>query len=205
MDVNSLRAPRRHDIEPHTSTLRVLSRLAAAFVALVALSATAAHGEVVDDVIEALKIRDYLRASEQQCRTAALGHAQRRVAASAKERLAGRMPSADEQTRIEELSRTYAREACRLGIDEGLIQRYHAAYRAALTDSELRAALAFLTSPEGRRFADAGLSANREVLPLIWRRQESQASRAAVLLQSRLTALLDDLSKGETGAAPGTQ
>ena len=91
------------------------------------------------------------------------------------------------------------------GIDQGLIQRYRAAYRAALSDSELNAALAFLSSPEGRSFSEAGLAANREVLPLIGRRQESQASRAAALLQTRLASLLSDLSKEKSGAASSAQ
>ena len=129
----------------------------------------------------------------------------RQVANSVNARLAGRMLSDDERTRMEELSRTYAREACRLGIDQGLIQRYRAAYRAALSDSELNAALAFLSSPEGRSFSEAGLAANREVLPLIGRRQESQASRAAAFLQTRLTSLLSDLSKEKSVAAPSAQ
>ncbi len=86
-----------------------------------------------------------------------------------------------------------------------MIQRYRAAYRAALSDSELNATLAFLSSPEGKSFAEAGLSANREVLPLIGRRQESQASRAAALLQTRLASLLSDLSKGTSDAAPSAQ
>jgi hypothetical protein len=171
----------------------------------VALTAAAAHGETVDDVIDALKIRDYLRASEKQCRNIALGQVQSQVAVSVNARLAGREPSGDELSRIEELSRTYAREACRLGIDEGLIQRYRAAYRAAMSDAELTAALTFLSTPEGRSFAEAGLSANREVLPLIGRRQKSQSSRAAALLQTRLTSLLNDLSKGTSGAAPSAQ
>ena len=134
MYVNSLGAPRRNEYQRHRSDLRFLSLLAAA---LMGLTAATAHGEVVDDVIDALKIRDYLRASEEQCRNAALGQAQRQVAESVNARLAGRVLSDHERSRIEELSRTYAREACRLGIDEGLIQRYRAAYRAALSDSEL--------------------------------------------------------------------
>lgn len=202
MYVNSLGAPRRNEYQRHRSDLRFLSLLAAA---LMGLTAATAHGEVVDDVIDALKIRDHLRASEEQCRNAALGQAQRQVAESVNARLAGRVLSDHERSRIEELSRTYAREACRLGIDEGLIQRYRAAYRAALSDSELNAALAFLSSPEGRSFSEAGLAANHEVLPLIGRRQESQASRAATFLQTRLTSLLSDLSKEKSGAAPSAQ
>ena len=173
--------------------------------AIVALGVGPAHGEAVDDVVEALKIRDYLQASEAQCRSAVHGQARHRIAASVNARLAGRMPSVDEQARIEELSRTYAREACRLGIDDGLIQSYRVAYRAALTDPELAAALAFLSSPEGKRFAEAGLAANREVLPLIWRRQESQASRAAALLQSRLNSLLGELSTDKSDTAEKAQ
>jgi hypothetical protein len=179
-----------------------LGLLAAGFVAL---TAATARGETVDDVIDALKIRDYLLASEEECRSTVLVHAQRQVAESVNAGLAGRKPSDDERTRIEKLSRTYAEEACRLGIDQGLMQRYRAVYRTALSDSELDATLAFLSSPEGKSFSEAGLGANREILPLIGRRQESQALRAAALLKTRLSSLLSDLSKGNSSAAPSAQ
>ena len=181
---------------------RLLGALA---VALVALGPATARGEAVEDVIQALKIRDYLRASEAQCRDAALARAQGQVAASVTSHLAGRTPGPEGEARIRELSRSYAREACRLGIDEGLMQRYRDVFRAALTESDLRAAAAFLSSPEGRNFVEAGLRANRAMLPLIWRRQESQAARAAVLLQSRAASLLRELSEGGPDAEPGTQ
>lgn len=181
---------------------RISSALA---VALVALLPGMARGEAIDDVIRALKIRDYLRASEAQCREAALARAQRQVAASVTAHLAGQAPRPEGEARIRDLSRTYAREACRLGIDEGLMQRYREVYRAALTESDLRAAAAFLSSPEGKNLVEAGLGANRAILPLIWRRQESQAARAAVLLQSRAAALLKDLSKDKPHGKPATQ
>ncbi len=202
MNISFLGKGRWHGFGPRRFDLGVLSLLCAA---VVAISVGPAHGEAVDDVVEALRIRDYLQASEAQCRSAAHGQARHQVAASVSARLAGRLPSADDQARIEELSQTYAREACRLGIEDGLMQGYRAAYRAALTDSELAAALAFLSSPEGRSFAEAGLGANREVLPLIWRRQESQASRAAALLKSRLNSLLGELSAENSDTAPGAQ
>jgi len=172
---------------------------------LIVLTAAAVRGETVDDVIDALKIRDYLLASEEQCRNTVLVQAQRQVAESVNAGFEGRKPSDDERTRIEKLSRTYAEEACPLGIDQGLMQRYRAVYRAALSDSELDAALAFLSSPEGKSFSEAALGANRDILPLIGRRQESQASRAAALLQTRLNSLRNDLSKGNPGAASSSQ
>lgn len=174
-------------------------------LALLSIGATAAHGEPVDEVVEALKVREYLLASEAECRVAAQAQAQRQVDANVKAALAARTPSAGAQARLDGLSETYAREACRLGIDEGLMQRYRATYRAALTDSEIEAALAFLKSPEGAKFAEAGLAANREVLPMISRRQESQVARAGTLFRSRLTSLLDELAREDSGAGQGTE
>ena len=110
MDLNSLGAPHRSEDQPRKLELKFLSLLAAA---IVALTAAAAHGETVDDVIDALKIRDYLQASEEQCRSTVLVQAQRQVTESAKAHLAGRTLNDDERTRIEELSRTFARETCR--------------------------------------------------------------------------------------------
>ncbi len=164
-------------------------------VALLTFGVSNAHGEPLDDMIEALGIREYLLASEEQCRSVARDQAQNQISASVQASQEGRSLSAEDLARLDALIQTYAREACRLGIDEGLMQGYRKAYRAALTDSEIEAALAFLSSPEGRKFAEAGLNANRAVLPSIARRQESQASRAAVLLQTRLTAFLNELSQ----------
>ncbi len=164
-------------------------------VALLTFGVSNAHGEPLDDMIEALGIREYLLASEEQCRSVARDQAQNQISASVQASQEGRSLSAEDLARLDALIHTYAREACRLGIDEGLMQGYRKAYRAALTDSEIEAALAFLSSPEGRKFAEAGLNANRAVLPSIARRQESQASRAAVLLQTRLTAFLNELSQ----------
>ena len=163
--------------------------------ALLMFGVSSAHGEPLDDMIEALGIREYLLASEEQCRSVARDQAKNQISGSVQASLQGRSLSADDLARLDALIETYTREACRLGIDEGLMQGYRKAYRAALTDSEIEAALAFLSSPEGKRFAEAGLSANRAVLPSIARRQESQASRAAVLLQTRLTSFLNELSK----------
>jgi len=78
--------------------LKFLSLLAAA---LVALTAATARGETVDDVIDALKIREYLLASEEQCRSSAHDQVQRQMAESVNACLAGRMLSDDERTRME--------------------------------------------------------------------------------------------------------
>lgn len=143
-------------------------------------------------VVEALNIRGYLLAAEAQCREAALTQAEQQIAVDIAAAFKGRKPDPEIETRLKALGQTYAKEACRLGINDGLIQGYRASYRAALSDAELEAALAFLRSPEGRKFADAGLAANREASALIARRRASQGVRAATLYRTRLAKILSD-------------
>ena len=195
---------RRYAAMPKFRRAQGLAAILGAFAtAVICVVYAAAKAAPVDDVIEALGIRQYLYASEEQCRVAALNHARRQVAASVNAYLAGKQIGAETRERLEQLYHTYAREACRLGVEDGLIQRYRTAYAAALSDEDLDAALRFLTSSEGQNFVQAGLVANREALPLIMRRQESQASRAATLLQTRLTSILAELSDGNAGAGRG--
>ncbi len=170
---------------------------------MLAVTYSPATAEPVDDVIDELRIREYLSATEDECRVAARDHAQRQVSATLGTILAGRALSEESGARVEMLYRTYAREACRLGVEEGIIQRYRAVYAEALSSDDLEAALAFLVSPQGQKFVQAGLAANRDVLPTIRRRQEGQVSRAATLLQTRLTSLLADLSRNGVGEDKG--
>jgi len=143
-------------------------------------------------MVEALNIRGYLLAAEAQCREAAQMQAEQQITADIAAAFKGRKPDPEIETRLKVLGQTYAEEACRLGIDDGLIQGYIASYRAALSDAELEAVLAFLRSPEGRKFVDAGLVANREATALIARRRASQSVRAATLYRTRLAKILRD-------------
>ncbi len=185
----------RGDLRP-----RLLSLLGAA---LLAATYSAAKAEPVDDVIEELKIREYLSATENECRVAARNHARRQVSASLGPSLAGRASSEVLEARMEKLAWTYAREACRLGVEDGIIQRYRSAYAESLSGEDIAAALGFLLSAPGQNFVRAGLAANREVLPMIRRRQEGQVSRAAALLQTRLTSLLAEMSRNRAGTEQG--
>ena len=175
---------------------RRFGHLCLAAAAAMVLFAPPAPAATVDDVIAALGIRDYFRASEEQCRVGAVDYARRLAADHVTRQLGGTPPSGETRERLDRLYKTYAEEACRLGIDDGLIQRYRAAYAAALSEQDLQAALRFLTSAQGKSFVRAGLIADREVLPLIMRRQQSQASRASALFQTRLASLLAELSGG---------
>ncbi len=171
--------------------------------ALLAATYSTANAGPVDDVVEKLKIRDYLRATENECRAAARNHARNQVNAALGSAVAGRVSSEDLAPRLEKLARTYAGEACRLGVEDGIIQRYRATYAKTLSGEDLEAALEFLSSAPGRNFVRAGLAANREVLPMIRRRQEGQVSRASALFQTRLTSLLAEMSRKGTEARQG--
>ena len=179
---------------------RLLSLLGAA---LLAATYSAVNAEPVDDVIEELKIREYLRATENECRVAARDHARRQVSVTLGPALAGRESNEVLDARMEKLARTYAREACRLGVEDGIIQGYRATYAKTLSSEDLEAALGFLLSAQGQNFVRAGLAANREVLPMIRRRQEGQVSRASALLQTRLTSLLAEMSRNRAGTEQG--
>ena len=163
--------------------------------ATILLAATAAaQADTLDEVIEALKIREHLLASRDECRAAALNQVQRQIDDSVQARLAGRSLDSRARERLDELSRTYAREACRFGIEEGLIQRYKTAYAAALSKADLAALQRFLLSPEGKNFVAASLAANSDVVRAIRRRQEIQATRAVTLLQGRLDSFFTEHS-----------
>ena len=50
-------------------------------IVIISAACAVARAEPVDDVIEALKIRDYLHASEDECRAAAREQADRQISA----------------------------------------------------------------------------------------------------------------------------
>lgn len=186
----------RHAVTAKTSPRRIACRwLRASLPSIAALNLYAAPSladDLAEAVIEALNVRGYLLAAEAQCREAAQLQAEQQIAIDVAAALKDRKPDPEIETRLKTLGQTYAEEACRLGIDDGLIQGYRASYRAALSDADLQAALAFLRSPEGRRFADAGLVANHEASSLIARRRASQSVRAATLYRTRLAKILSD-------------
>jgi hypothetical protein len=182
---------------PATPSPRSIARrwLQLTVMAALSLSMNAAPsmaGDPAEAVVEALNIRGYLLAAEAQCRETTQMQAEQQIAVDVAAALKDRKPDPEIETRLKTLGQTYAEEACRLGIDDGLIQGYRASYRAALSDAELNAALAFLRSPEGRKFVDAGLAANREASALIARRRASQGVRAATLYRTRLAKILSD-------------
>jgi len=167
---------------------------AALSVIIVLAASVSARADTLDEVIEALKIRQHLYASQEECRAAALKQVRPQITASIQAQLTDRALSNGAHERMEALSQTYAREACQFGVEDGLIQYYRAAYAAALSQSDLAALQGFLSSPEGKKFVAAGLAANRDVLKAVHRRQKIQVTRAITLLQARMQSLISKLS-----------